>query len=293
MVNVKPPARPVHQYGLWPPLNSKPYTVLDTDDWWKVAKSHNMDVWDLIDFNFKTRVPEEVNWYLRELVGCMVPSLDKNNYSFRGADRSKRKIYVPISLAFVPPPPSISPKTKLDKVIEDLWIESGNSQDDRQHRFECMLVTIQEGVDDRVILWNHIAPDHQTPAPAHLVRRRDRSISASATDPKWLNDNIKTKADVDNQPTGNGLGFGRFVTSLRKALEELQPNLLMFRGFHDQIIETHKTLENWANVQDGGSSSMPREYRAIKDWVAQQTTDPKSVLNCVIAAGRDVMRFAP
>ena len=44
MVNVKPPARPVHKHGLWPPKNAKAYTILDTDDWWKVAKKHNIDV---------------------------------------------------------------------------------------------------------------------------------------------------------------------------------------------------------------------------------------------------------
>ena len=61
MVNVRTPANPVNKRGLWPPKNSKPYHVRDNDDWWTVALWNNIDVWDLIEFNFQTRVPEEVN----------------------------------------------------------------------------------------------------------------------------------------------------------------------------------------------------------------------------------------
>jgi hypothetical protein len=45
MVNVITPANPVNKRGLWPPKNSKPYpvTVIPDDDWWKVAKLHNID----------------------------------------------------------------------------------------------------------------------------------------------------------------------------------------------------------------------------------------------------------
>lgn len=279
MVNVKPPARPVDKLGLWPPKNSKEYAVLDTDDWWKVAKKHNIDVWDLIDFNFKTRVPEEVNWYLRDLVGCKVPSPTGRNFTFRNA--SKGKIYVPLVPAPVPaqPPPA---KKDFDQLLQDLWIEVVNSKDPRANRLTCMLSTLQHGADDRVIQWNHIAPG--PPVPLGMVRPRDFTMGRSVVDPVWLFENIKTVADIDKQPPGT-LGFGKIVTSLHKFIEELQPNLAMLVNLHDQVVETHQTLEKWANVQQGGSASMPREYRVIKDWESRQANDPKSVLNCLMVTG--------
>ena len=227
-------------------------------------------------------MPEEVTWYLRELVGCKTPSPDGRNYSFRGADAAKRKIYVPVG-----PPTAVAQPTKkkYERVLQDLWLEATSSADPRRRRYECMLATLDQGGDDRVIFWNHIAPDEQTPVPAHLVWRRDVTTIASAVDPKCLFENIKTMADVHRQPAGNGLGFGKIVTGLRKTIEELQPDLFMFRGMHDQIIETHRTLENRANAEDGGSSSMPKEYRSVKDWVSRQTNNKQSVLNCVISSG--------
>ena len=64
MVNIKVPLNPVQKRGLWPPKGAREYPVLDTDDWWKVAAREHLDVWALIEFNFQTHVPEEVNWYL-------------------------------------------------------------------------------------------------------------------------------------------------------------------------------------------------------------------------------------
>jgi hypothetical protein len=75
MVNIKPPVSPVDKLGLWPPKNSRQYVLKLGDNWWSVAEAHNMDPWDLINFNFKTRVPEEVNYYMRELIGAGSPVL--------------------------------------------------------------------------------------------------------------------------------------------------------------------------------------------------------------------------
>jgi uncharacterized protein YebE (UPF0316 family) len=49
----------------------------------------------LIEFNFKTRNPREVNWYLREYVGCVKTTQDGKNYTFEGADPQKAAIYIP------------------------------------------------------------------------------------------------------------------------------------------------------------------------------------------------------
>ncbi|MEY9419926.1 hypothetical protein ABIF69_006368 [Bradyrhizobium japonicum] len=62
MVNIKVPINPVQKRGLWPPKGGREYPVLDTDDWWKIAAREHIDAWALIEFNFQTHVPEEVNW---------------------------------------------------------------------------------------------------------------------------------------------------------------------------------------------------------------------------------------
>jgi hypothetical protein len=78
------------------------HTVTDADNWSTIARKHKVDAGALIDFNFGTRAggkrlrPEEINWYLRELVGCrLADTKGGHNYSFRGADPSKSKIYIP------------------------------------------------------------------------------------------------------------------------------------------------------------------------------------------------------
>ena len=48
------------------------HRVSDGEDWASVAAQYNVNVNDLIYFNFHTNVPEEVNWYLRRNTGCNV-----------------------------------------------------------------------------------------------------------------------------------------------------------------------------------------------------------------------------
>ena len=64
------------------PPNSTRYKVKDGDSWVSLARKHGLDPWALIESNFKTRSPNEVNWYLREYVGCNVPTSDGKNWRF-------------------------------------------------------------------------------------------------------------------------------------------------------------------------------------------------------------------
>lgn len=57
------------------------------------AKYGFADPWDIIQFNYGTKDPEEVNWYLQELVGC-TKSKDGLNYSFDSSDRFG-VVYIP------------------------------------------------------------------------------------------------------------------------------------------------------------------------------------------------------
>jgi hypothetical protein len=76
------------------PRNGVPYRVQDSDNWNVVASRAHVAVWDLIDFNFRTRNPDEVNWYLRRNVGCRKTTRDGRNYVFT-SDASPGIIYLP------------------------------------------------------------------------------------------------------------------------------------------------------------------------------------------------------
>jgi hypothetical protein len=99
----KRPANPIPK-GTQPPL-SKRHRVKDGENWYSVANDAGMDVWDLIDFNFKTRDPAEVNWYLRNNVGCVLHTPDGKNYRFSSA-AAPGIIYLPA----VPKPTPVGPK---------------------------------------------------------------------------------------------------------------------------------------------------------------------------------------
>jgi hypothetical protein len=277
MANIKVPLDPVQKRGLWPPKNAREYTVLDTDDWWKVAAREHMDVWALIQFNFQTRVPEEVNWYLRELVGCW-HSKDGRNYTFFQADPKKRKIYLPVAPPPPPPPPIPWPE-KLKK----LKYEVEMSNDPQKERFLCMLKAMENRKDDRVIFWSDIVPDPQWAVPLGVETRFGKGM----IDPQWLFKNIKSVKDVDLLPYGNGVPRSdTFVVVLHKFLFEISDGSIgALRAANADIVKTRDMLEKWANVQMGGSSSMPTAYRAIKEFVRLEENSDGSVLNCIVTTG--------
>jgi hypothetical protein len=71
-----------------------PYKVKDGDNWWSIADANRVDVGVLITFNFKTSNPDEINWYLREKVGCRLETPDHDNYRFSSSD-VPGTIYIP------------------------------------------------------------------------------------------------------------------------------------------------------------------------------------------------------
>jgi hypothetical protein len=92
------------------PLESKPhpivapqlggicYHVQDGDDWNSVAKKFGVNVQALIKFNFGTLNTNEVNWYLRWRVGCVVPSPLGWNWRFSSSAKPGL-IQIPMSMA--------------------------------------------------------------------------------------------------------------------------------------------------------------------------------------------------
>lgn len=70
------------------------YRVQDGDTWQSVARANNIkDVWGLIEYNFKTRSPAEVNYYLKSKVGCVDTTKDGKNWIF-SSDASPGIIYL-------------------------------------------------------------------------------------------------------------------------------------------------------------------------------------------------------
>ena len=101
--------------GLWkgPGAGSRYRVGAESDNWWTVASKDGWsDPWDLIDFNFKTRDPEEVNWYLYHFVGCRL-SRDHKNLSFDkprpGIIYTKKNHYA-IDVPKVTPAVPVTPK---------------------------------------------------------------------------------------------------------------------------------------------------------------------------------------
>ena len=69
--------------GNWGPEGWHRFKVRFGDNWWTVANKDGWsDPWDLIEYNFGTRNAKEVNWYLRNFVGCTNTSPDGKNYVF-------------------------------------------------------------------------------------------------------------------------------------------------------------------------------------------------------------------
>lgn len=111
-----------------------------------IAAREHIDAWALIEFNFQTHVPEEVNWYLRELVGCRHSRDGGRNYAFIGADPKLRKIYLPA----VPPPPPPKPIPWPDK-LKKLQYEVEHSNDPQKERFLCSKAWVEVRRCRRVI----------------------------------------------------------------------------------------------------------------------------------------------
>jgi hypothetical protein len=70
-------------------------TDLDTREGWaSVARKYGLDVRRLIRFNFETENSDEVNWYLRNYVGCDVATDDRQNWMF-SSSANPGIIYLP------------------------------------------------------------------------------------------------------------------------------------------------------------------------------------------------------
>jgi len=68
----------------YPPADyAKTHNVKDGDNWWSLQKLYGRsNAWDLIVYNFDTNDSNEVNWYLKNKIGCKLVTADGKNYRF-------------------------------------------------------------------------------------------------------------------------------------------------------------------------------------------------------------------
>jgi hypothetical protein len=69
------------------PAGSFDHEVSDGENWQKLADRYRVPAQSIIQSNFKTTDPYEINWYLREYVNCKVPTPDGYNWRFSTSAR--------------------------------------------------------------------------------------------------------------------------------------------------------------------------------------------------------------
>jgi len=104
------------------------HSVSDGEDWASVAAKYNVNVKDLIYFNFHTNIPEEVNWYLRRNTGCNVSKDGGRNWAF-SSSADPGLIYIPPSEVIDMEPfevPPVDTRTIMDRLREIAKTIPGN-----------------------------------------------------------------------------------------------------------------------------------------------------------------------
>lgn len=93
----------------WPPVRTndtlyrypQPYQVGSdkSENFFTIAKKHGMGASDLVYYNFLTKDPKEINWYLANYVACPAPKAGEKYYGFYGATYNQAKntgvIFIP------------------------------------------------------------------------------------------------------------------------------------------------------------------------------------------------------
>lgn len=104
------PAFNAYGNGHWGPKEAFFYKVKDGEHWGSVAQldGWGADVKGFIRYNFGTDNPYEVNWFLKNYVGCTLQTEDKKNYRFSSKAKPgyifTRKELQPQPNGNIPPP---------------------------------------------------------------------------------------------------------------------------------------------------------------------------------------------
>jgi hypothetical protein len=106
------------------PQPSFRHLVEDGETWETVAAKFGMNVQELILANFKTLVPQEINWYLHHYVECNVPTTDRYNWRFSASARKSGNpragvIFIPMKPVSVPTAAPPAASNGLDQLAKD------------------------------------------------------------------------------------------------------------------------------------------------------------------------------
>jgi hypothetical protein len=126
MANEREPDNPL-PVDFVPEGSVETHRVSDGEDWASVAQQYNVNVKDLIYFNFHTNVPEEVNWYLRRNTGCNVSKDGGRNWAF-SSSADPGIVYIPPSevIDMEPEDVPVDTRTIMDRLREIAKTIPGN-----------------------------------------------------------------------------------------------------------------------------------------------------------------------
>jgi hypothetical protein len=181
-----------------------------------------------------------------------------------------------------PLPPSEYPR--FEKAIINLEKEvarmEGFWKDPQKQRYLCWIKKLKNpNVDDRIIGWSKICPSISGAQGSALVIGPCDLTKGNPVNQTKLERSIRSVSDVDvaNQSL-------KFITYMRSAIvvsfEMTSSPLKNFGKRVDNASDAIEKLYQWSNAPLGGSSAMPRAYRAIKSWIIQRQNDPKSLYSC-------------
>jgi hypothetical protein len=148
----------------WPPPDAAAQREVTPADSW-TSLSAGRDPWRIILYNFRTRNPDEVNWYLYNWVGCRAVTPDGKNYRF-GAydDRLAKPAGTPPKLYIYIPPAGWEPDN--DELARDLVLQTLLSNSARAVYFNTSVANVNFGEIGGVGLMVENRRIHVTYAPA-------------------------------------------------------------------------------------------------------------------------------
>lgn len=225
----------------WPPLPAndpdgrfpEPFPVSQDpkESFWTIADKAGVDVKDLVRYNFLTNKPEEINWYLKNYVGCVNATADGKNYTFRGApykpQENKGVIFVPRKSAIEFEPAPIRVTRKKAGAIRWIQLAVSKNQNGEPTYMIPGVDRTAEAIDSKLPGNSGIA-DQKGQAAAALVQ------FLATTSTGWLAD-LSVQNRLENLEAGIFAG-GEGVS------DALQPN-----GKHEAVVvilrRTRSTVE--------------------------------------------------
>jgi hypothetical protein len=178
-------------------------------------------------------------------------------------------------------PIDVNDRARFLKDLAQLETLVMSTPDPRNARYLCWFAKLkQPDIDDRVIRWGSICPTVGV-FPSPIIGPCDITegwVGPVQAQNLWKN--IQAVGDVDT--AGPALGIISSVKiDIVMSVEMTAQPLENLRAIHDGVQRAIEKLDKWANVALGGSSSMGREYVAMKDWIGARQRDPRSLYSCM------------